>query len=135
MALGTTVTLLLMKKKLLLLRKLRLKIRKMQNKRLQRRWWVHPIWINRKKEGYFHTLVSLIISTILAQFSYSDNAKIIIFQLKKMRLHDHAYFRNFTRMSPELFDELVALLSNQIQKYPLSREPLSPAHRLAITLR
>lgn len=52
-----------------------------------------------------------------------------------MRLHDHAYFKNFTRMSPTVFDELVGMLENRLKKFPLSREPLSPSHRLAITLR
>lgn len=104
-------TLLLLKKKLLLLKKKKLLLELVQDERKERRWWVHPNWRNRKEQGYFHTL------------------------LEARREHDEEYFQNFTRMHPTVFDKLVGLVHARLKKYPPSREPISPEHRLAITLR
>lgn len=74
-----------------------------------RRWWVRPSNQNRSLLGYHHVI-------------------------EEMRLVDKEEFFNFHRMSPKLFDKLLALVGPELQK-DSHREPLSPALRLQVTLR
>lgn len=74
------------------------------------RWWVHPINQLRKTQGAFHNLV------------------------EELREDDEKFF-NFHRLTPPEFDELLALVESKITKQHLTREPLSAALRLSLTLR
>lgn len=77
----------------------------------KKRWWVRPCWRKRRQEGHFSTL------------------------LADMDKYDHTSFHRFMRMSPAIFNMLTELVRNAISKRNFIRESLSPAHRLAITLR
>lgn len=74
----------------------------------RRRWWIRPTNENRNFLGY-HVI-------------------------EEMRLVDTEEFFNFHRMSPKLFDELLAMVGPKLLKCS-HREPLSPALRLQVTLR
>ncbi|KAK7097770.1 hypothetical protein V1264_004701 [Littorina saxatilis] len=54
----------------------------------------------------------------------------------ELRNEDHASFTNFLRMSPAMFDELLARVGPRITKqYTFYRDPLEPGMKLALTLR
>lgn len=56
--------------------------------------------------------------------------------LQELHREDPKGFKNFLRVPPELFHDMVQRVSKCLQKQRTwMREPLSPAHRLAITLR
>ena len=56
--------------------------------------------------------------------------------LQELRREDKKTFRNFMRMPPEMFDELLERLRPRITKQmTFYREPLDPGMKLAITLR
>ncbi|KAL1489251.1 hypothetical protein ABEB36_014184 [Hypothenemus hampei] len=79
-------------------------------KRKVRRWWVRPI--NRRKRlksDYYHLY-------------------------KEMRAGDPDCFFNYTRMSIEMFDELLSLVKENLTKNSF-RESISPECRLLITIR
>ncbi|KAJ6649068.1 Protein ALP1-like, partial [Pseudolycoriella hygida] len=78
-------------------------------KRRKRRWGVHPINQMRKELGHFENLVN------------------------EMLIHDHDKFFNFTRMSPNIFDVLLDLISPKITKFAPNAIPSK--FRLLLTLR
>lgn len=87
---------------------------RMRKRRGQRRGrvWVRP-WIGRRR-----------------QFGLYDQV------LVELRNEDQASFKNFMRMSPEMFDELLARVGPRITKQQTwYREPLEPGMKLALTLR
>ncbi|KAJ8931158.1 hypothetical protein NQ314_015972 [Rhamnusium bicolor] len=53
----------------------------------------------------------------------------------EMRLNDQFKYKNFFRMGPQAFEELLCLVGPVIKKLDVSREPINPATRLGITLR
>ncbi|KAK7093419.1 hypothetical protein V1264_007179 [Littorina saxatilis] len=54
----------------------------------------------------------------------------------ELRNEDHASFTNFLRMSPAMFDELLARVGPRITKqYTFYRDPLEHGMELALTLR
>ena len=54
----------------------------------------------------------------------------------ELRLEDPKAFHNFMRMTPDMFDELLARVGPRITKETTNmREPLSPGLKLAVTLR
>jgi hypothetical protein len=56
--------------------------------------------------------------------------------MQELQREDRAGFKNYLRMSPELFDEIVERLTPHIEKKDTAmRKAISPAERLAITLR
>ncbi|KAK3931994.1 Protein ALP1-like [Frankliniella fusca] len=75
-----------------------------------RRWWVRPIYFERKEKGAWYTLIP------------------------KLRAHDTEKFYEFFRMTPEAFDRLLKLVRPHLTKYSW-REAISPGERLAIALR
>ncbi|KAK7097241.1 putative nuclease HARBI1 [Littorina saxatilis] len=77
-----------------------------------RRNWVRP-WIGRRR-----------------QFGMYDQLMV------ELRNEDHASFTNFLRISPAMFDELLARVGPRITKqYTFYRDPLEPGMKLALTLR
>ncbi|XP_065301479.1 uncharacterized protein [Dermacentor albipictus] len=100
--------LLLLARKLLLL--LLLQRRLERRKRLQRRWWVRPVFQRRKEEGLYYTA------------------------MQRMRQGDHEFFYKFFRMTPLLFDKLLAFVADDLTRQHHIREPLEPGERLAIAL-
>jgi hypothetical protein len=83
---------------------------KKYNKKQKRRWWVRPINQNRRQQGDYHNLI------------------------QEMRLGDPEMFFNYTRLTVEQFDEVLACVSPVITKNSY-REPICAGARLAITLR
>ena len=77
----------------------------------QRRWWVHPINVRRNEFGASEHLV------------------------QEMRLTDDEEFFNFTRLTLQQFDELLALVGPSIKKQTTREDVISPYTRLLITLR
>jgi hypothetical protein len=53
----------------------------------------------------------------------------------ELRAEDPASFKNFLRMPPEMLDELLERVRPRLQKDYISRQPLSPGLKLALTLR
>ncbi|KAJ8942352.1 hypothetical protein NQ314_007010 [Rhamnusium bicolor] len=76
-----------------------------------KRFWVRNIYLKRKQQGDFHNLI------------------------QEMRLNDGDKFFNYFRMSSEQFDILLSKVMPEIEKIYISREPISPAERLSVTLR
>ena len=56
-------------------------------------------------------------------------------ELNDIFLHHCIYFNRFMRMSPDAFHHLVSVTQPYLVKRYWNRVPISPAHRLAITLR
>lgn len=83
--------------------------RKKKKKTSKRKYWVRPMLLERKEKGHFHTL-----------FQFMKN-------------HDHEQFFKFTRMSVSQIEKLLEILREPLTKRSI-REPLSPEHRLCITL-
>ncbi|XP_070382362.1 uncharacterized protein [Dermacentor albipictus] len=79
--------------------------------RVPRRWWVRPIWENRKEESEFHTAMPLLMNA------------------------DTEYFQKYYKMSTEKFEELHALVEGPLTKPFVVREPIPSRARLAMTLR
>lgn len=81
-------------------------------KRRRKRFWIREYLKQREKYGQFHTLFS------------------------ELRLSDREYFFRYIRMSPERFEHLLTLVAPYIEKKACrSRDPISPAERLVVTLR
>lgn len=81
-------------------------------RRAARRFWVRSWFLERPQDGQFR------------------------FLMDKLRLRDVAAFKNFTRMEPGVFFTLVERLTPAIEKKNTwYREAVSPAERLAVTLR
>ena len=83
----------------------------LRKRKRQRRIWIHEITRRRKDLGEYHRLVS------------------------EMRL-DSSRFKQYFRMTPTVFDELLNLIGTHIQRENTSyRKCIEPGQRLAITLR
>jgi len=83
-----------------------------RRRRGQRRYWVRP-WIGRRR-----------------QFGLYDQL------LVELRNEDQKAFKNFMRMPPEMFDELLTRMGPRISKQNTNyREALEPGLKLAVTLR
>jgi hypothetical protein len=83
-----------------------------QRRRRRRTWWVRP-WIGRRLE--------------LGQYSRL---------LEELRLEDVPAFRNFLRMEPELFVEILNRVRDRIWRQDtFYRRALDPGLKLALTLR
>lgn len=54
--------------------------------------------------------------------------------IPRLREDDEEEYFKFMRMTPQSFDDLLALVYPALQKTSL-REPISPGERLAVTLR
>ncbi|KAL1426724.1 hypothetical protein MTO96_018039 [Rhipicephalus appendiculatus] len=55
--------------------------------------------------------------------------------MQRMRQGDVEYYHKYYRMMPHQFDFLLRLLQQDLQRKHVVREPISPAERLAMTLR
>ena len=56
--------------------------------------------------------------------------------LMELRREDQTAFKNFMRMPPEMFDEILARVGPRIEKqHTFFREPIDPGMKLAICLR
>ncbi|PIN88241.1 hypothetical protein AB205_0042280 [Aquarana catesbeiana] len=80
-----------------------------RRKKRARRYWIHPVIADREERGQFWV----------------------------MYLRDHEYaFLDYTRMSIKSFDELLGLLSSQLQRMDTYFcNSIPPVERLIITLR
>ncbi|KAK8787435.1 hypothetical protein V5799_022789 [Amblyomma americanum] len=78
---------------------------------MPRRWWVRPVWENRKQESEYYTAMPLLMSG------------------------DSEYFHKYYKMSPSKFEELHALVEGPLTKQYVIREPIPSRARLAMTLR
>lgn len=75
----------------------------------RRRWWTRPVFLRREQLGEFK---------LVREMSYSDPE----------------LFHQSFRMSPIIFQELLSAIRDRIEHFS-NRTPISPAERLAITLR
>lgn len=56
--------------------------------------------------------------------------------IAEMRLSDTEYFKNFHRMTPQVFDDLLYIIGPTLQKFEgFAMNPITPGERLSITLR
>jgi len=87
--------------------------RKRENKKMGRRYWVHPIFSikNRKRHGA------------------SDNL------VKELQFHNDSQFFNYFRMNVEIYQELLNLVGPLIAKQECIRMPIPANTRLEICLR
>ena len=82
-----------------------------RRRRRRRTVWIHPILRRRQQFGEFHRLV------------------------QELRLDDQRFFQYF-RMTPETFENLLAIVGSHIRKQTTNyRNPISPQQRSAICLR
>ena len=82
------------------------------NAKRKHKFWVREIFRRRIQSGAFNTIV------------------------RELRLFDREYFFRFLRMSSERFEDLLSRVGPLIKKKKCrSREPISPAERLMVTLR
>ena len=79
------------------------------SKRQPRRYGVRPLNRNRSTSGHFVSL-------------FNDMGAI-----------DHEQFHRYTRMTPARFENLLGIVGPSITKDP-TKNPLSPSHRLVLTL-
>ena len=84
--------------------------RKKEVKRSQR-FWIRPIFANRKSKSEFHCLV------------------------QEMKLGDHELFFKQFRMLPAKLEKLLRLVAPKISKSSAKRESISAEERLCVTLR
>ena len=89
---------------------LRIRERRKKN-RYRKRFWIRPILQRRKEQGEYFNLA------------------------REMQLADHESFFKYFRMSPTLFENLLAVVAPLILKSDEKREPVSPAETLSVTLR
>ena len=87
-------------------------LRSHQRRRQQRSYWFRPILLRREQNEEDYTLV------------------------REMQVSDPAAHHRYFRTSVKDFDEILAQVSDTIQKQPPNiRDPISPGERLAVTLR
>ena len=87
-------------------------IRRRRKRKGHRRFWVRP-WIGRRR-----------------QFGRYDQL------LVELRNEDQASFKDFMRMPPDMFDELLTRMGPRITKHTANyKETLDPGLKLALTLR
>lgn len=77
--------------------------------RHRRRWWVRPVNKQRRKHGYFATLIKI------------------------MKEEDQEEFFTFTRMTLNVFEKLLGLVGSHLEKKK-TRDILCSEERLLITL-
>lgn len=83
-----------------------------KNSRKNRRCNVREILKERRRMGHFNNLIN------------------------EMRLHDTEGFKNFHRMTPEMFDALLHMVGPAIQKHEaFTVNPITAGERLSLTLR
>ena len=80
-------------------------------KKKQRKFWVRPIFKERKLKGEFLTLI------------------------QDLKLFDSEYFFKQFRMTPTKLEELLSWVAPKIEKSSVRREPIGPEQRLCVTLR
>lgn len=98
------------KKKIILAYYFYRKLKKVEKSK--RRFWVHPILEQREEFGAFHSLIKT--------------------QLRE----DEDKFFNYFRMQKTTFDKLLQKVSEKLQHQDTNmRQSISPAERLAVTLR
>ena len=86
--------------------------RRKSKQRKKRSVWVKPWLQRRNKLGVYHTL------------------------LQELRMEAEEEYKQFLRMSPELFDELLILVKPEIEKETtILRDPIPSALKLAATIR
>nr|XP_037286166.1 uncharacterized protein LOC119179199 [Rhipicephalus microplus] len=78
---------------------------------MKRRWQVRPLWMNRRVESEFFTLMLLLMAG------------------------DREYFKKYYRMTPETFEELHSLVEEPLTRMLVTRDPVPSKARLAITIR
>ncbi|XP_032688981.1 protein ALP1-like [Odontomachus brunneus] len=81
-----------------------------KRKYLKKKFWIAPIFKNRKKNSFYFASVP------------------------KLKLED-LRFRNYFRMSATQFEELLQIVGTNLQKQNVVRESISSSERLALTLR
>ena len=85
---------------------------KMCDKKIQRRYWVHPMLTEREDYGAFHTLI------------------------QKQIMKDDKKFEKYFRMKKETFNKMLHILESKLKHEDTNmRKSISPAERLAVTLR
>ncbi|KAL8567149.1 hypothetical protein ACOMHN_033051 [Nucella lapillus] len=86
--------------------------RQRRDRKRQRRWWVRP-WLERRAHyGAYHQL------------------------MKELEVEDPESYNNFVRMDPAHFQSLLTAVEPLLQKQETNmRDSISPAERLAVTLR
>ena len=83
-----------------------------RRRRKKRRWWVRP-WVVRRP--------------LLGQYTQL---------MRELEIEDEASFKNFMRVEPAMFHELVERLAPRIEKVVTRmRRPLEPGLKVALTLR
>lgn len=83
----------------------------LKKRQYNRQWWVRPILKQRILKGEFHNLIA------------------------EMRLGDAEYFFAYFRMTATKFEELLTLVACHLKPKNTRPDIISPAERLAITLR
>ena len=87
-------------------------MRKRRRKRRNRRIWAREWILNRQRQGAFHQL------------------------RQEIRMLDTSSYQNFVRMDASTFEELLSLIAPTITyQDTVMRQAISPAERLAVTLR
>ena len=89
----------------------RRKSRRLIEKKKQRKFWVRPIFRERKLKGEFHTLI------------------------QDLKLFDSEYFFKQFQMTPTKLEELLSWVAPKIEKSSVRRKPIGPEQRLCVTLR
>ena len=89
----------MMTKKLLLLRNL------MSRNKRKKKMWVRKVYQEKKGKGEFHCLI------------------------KEMKLHDHALFFPYFRISPAKYEHLLAKVVLRLQTCSEKRDPICPSER------
>ena len=83
-----------------------------RRRRRARRCWVRPFLLRRATHGHYVSLV------------------------QELQLHDRSTFKNFLRVTPDMFFEILERIEERITKKKTNyREPLDPGLKLALTLR
>ncbi len=86
--------------------------RRQRRERKRRACWVRPWLLRRMEHGQYHQL------------------------MRELEVEDVPAFRNFLRMDPQMFQELLLRVGPRIEKHQTwFRSPLEPGLKLAITLR
>lgn len=82
-----------------------------RRKKQNRRYWIHPMFMERSTKGAFHLL-------------YDD-----------LRKHDEKFF-SYTRVSVTSFDQLLQLIREEIEGMDTNfRQSIRPEEKLMVTLR
>ena len=89
----------------------RRKSRRLIEKKKQRKFWVRPIFRERKLKGEFHIFI------------------------QDLKLFDSEYFFKQFRMTPTKLEELLSCVAPKIEKSSVRRKPIGPEQRLCVTFR